>query len=137
MINEHRKFKVPELSLVLLVGASGSGKSTFAKKFFKTSEIVSSDTCRAMVSDDENNQAATKDAFELARYITRKRLKNGLLTVIDATNARKEDRLEWLKLAREYHFMVAAMVFDLPENICIERNENREEREIPLRAIKN
>ena len=137
MINEHRKFKVPELSLVLLVGASGSGKSTFAKKFFKASEIVSSDTCRAMVSDDENNQAATKDAFELARYITRKRLKNGLLTVIDATNARKEDRLEWLKLAREYHFMVAAMVFDLPENICIERNENREEREIPVRAIKN
>lgn len=126
---------IPEISLVLLIGASGSGKSTFARKHFKQSEIISSDLCRAIVSDDENNQDATKDAFDLAYYIARKRMKNGLLTVVDATNVRKEDREKWLELAKEYHYLVTAIVFDMPERLCIERNQKRSDRQIPEGAI--
>lgn len=118
-----------------MVGASGSGKSTFARKHFKATEIISSDACRAIVSDDEDNQDATKDAFDLAYYIARKRMKNGLLTVIDATNVRKEDRQGWLDLAKEYHYLVTAIVFDMPDRLCIERNENRPERSINRGAI--
>jgi protein phosphatase len=129
------KIHIPEVSLVLLVGASGSGKSTFARKHFKATEIISSDVCRALVSDNEDNQDATRDAFDLAYYIARKRMKNGLLTVIDATNVRKEDRQGWLDLAKEYHYLVTAIVFDMPEKLCIERNENRPERSIHKGAI--
>lgn len=93
---------IPELSLVVLMGASGSGKSTFARTHFKPTEIVSSDVCRGMVSDDENNQAASADAFELARFIVSKRLQNGLLTVVDATNVQEEARKDWVKMARLY-----------------------------------
>ncbi|MCC7245190.1 MAG: AAA family ATPase, partial [Saprospiraceae bacterium] len=84
------KINIPELSLVVLIGASGSGKSSFAGKHFKKTEILSSDECRAWVSDDENNQSVSKDAFDVLYYIAGKRLKNGLLTVIDATNVQKE-----------------------------------------------
>ena len=80
------KITLPELSLVALVGPTGSGKSTFARRHFKPTEVISSDYCRGLVSDDENSQAATKDAFELLYYIVRKRLAAGKLTVIDATN---------------------------------------------------
>ena len=85
-----KPLKVPELALVVLVGASGSGKSTFARKHFKPTEILSSDACRGLVSDDENNQAATGDAFDLLHFIARKRLARGLLTVVDATNVQRE-----------------------------------------------
>ncbi|PSB53605.1 hypothetical protein C7B67_02220, partial [filamentous cyanobacterium Phorm 6] len=77
------KITIPELSLVILIGASGSGKSTFARQHFQPTEIISSDYCRGLVSDDENNQAATADAFELLHFIVAKRLAAGRLTVID------------------------------------------------------
>src|SRR3712207_3544313 len=107
--------KIPELSLVLLVGPSGAGKSTFARKHFKATEVLSSDFCRGLVSDDENDQAATKDAFDLLRYVAAKRLAAGRLTVVDATNVRAEDRKPLLELCREHHALPAAIVFDLPE----------------------
>lgn len=122
------EIKVPELSLVLLIGASGSGKSTFANKHFKKHEVVSSDVCRGIVSNDENNQAATGDAFDLLNFIITKRLKNGLLTVVDATNVQKESRKKLINLAREYHTLPVAIVLDLPQRICEDRNENREDR---------
>lgn len=71
------KLTTPELSFVVLIGVSGSGKSTFARKHFKPTEILSSDYCRGLVSDDENSQAATKDAFEVLHFIARKRLAAG------------------------------------------------------------
>jgi predicted kinase len=80
------KLTIPELSLVVLIGPSGCGKSTFARKHFKPTEVLSSDFCRGLVSDDENEQAATKDAFEVLHFIASKRLAAGRLTVIDATN---------------------------------------------------
>lgn len=122
------EIKVPELSLVVLIGASGSGKSSFAKKHFKRTEILSSDECRALVSDDENNQSATNDAFEVLYHIAGKRLKNGLLTVIDATNVQKESRKGLIELSRTYHCLPVAIVLNLPDNICEERNQHRPDR---------
>jgi len=122
------ELKIPELSLVVLIGVSGSGKSWFVKKHFKKTEIVSSDECRGIVSDDENNQNATNDAFDLVHYIVGKRLKNGLLTVIDATNVQKESRKNLIDLARSYHCLPVAIVLDIPEKVCEQRNKNRSDR---------
>jgi protein phosphatase len=104
------KLTIPELSLVVLIGASGSGKSSFARKHFKATEVLSSDVCRGLVSDDENDQSATKDAFEVLHYIAAKRLAAGKLTVIDATNVQPEDRKPLVGLAREYHCLPVAML---------------------------
>ncbi len=87
-----KRITVPELSLVVLIGPSGSGKSSFARNHFKPTEVLSSDYCRGLVSDEENNQAATGDAFDVLHFIARKRLAAGKLTVVDATNIRPEDR---------------------------------------------
>lgn len=127
---------VPELSLVVLIGVSGSGKSSFAKKHFKKTEILSSDECRGLVSDDENNQAATQDAFEVLYYIAGKRLKNGLLTVIDATNVQRESRKGLIQLAHTYHCLPVAIVLDLPEKVCETRNKNREDRNFGNHVIR-
>lgn len=120
--------KIPELSLVLLVGPSGSGKSTFARKHFKATEILSSDYCRGLVSDDENNQAATSDAFDVLNFIAGKRLAAGKLTVIDATNVQDEARKPLVQLARQYHCLPVAIVFDLHDKVCHARNKERSDR---------
>src|SRR5512138_205237 len=120
---------IPELSLVVLVGVSGSGKSTFGRKHFKPTEILSSDFCRGLVSDDENNQAATKDAFEILNFIARKRLAAGKLTVVDATNVQPEARKPLVQLARDFHCLPTAIVFDLPGRVCQDRNSHRSDRD--------
>jgi protein phosphatase len=119
---------IPDLCLVVLVGASGSGKSTFAAQHFRRTEVLSSDACRGMVSDDENSQAATGDAFELLHFIAAKRLAAGRLTVVDATNVQVEARKPLLSLAREHHVFAVAIVFNLPDRICHERNAARPDR---------
>jgi protein phosphatase len=119
---------IPELSLVVLIGASGSGKSTFARKYFKPTEIISSDFCRGLVSDDENSQEATVDAFDVLHYIAAKRLAAAKLTVIDATNVQAEGRKPLIELARKYHLLPVAIVLNLPEHICVERNSTRPDR---------
>src|SRR5438876_6259883 len=122
------KLTVPNLSLVVLSGPSGSGKSTFARKHFLPTEVLSSDACRGMVSDDENNQAVTSDAFELLHFIAARRLALGRLTVIDATNVQPEARKPLVSLARQYHCLPLAIVLDLPERLCQKRNALRQER---------
>src|SRR2546423_4997727 len=97
------KMTIPELALVVLVGPSGSGKSSFASKHFKATEVISSDFCRGLVADDENDQAATKDAFEILHYVASKRLAAGRLTVIDATSVQVEARRSLVELARTHH----------------------------------
>lgn len=121
--------KLPELSLVLLVGSTGAGKSTFARRLFKPTEIVSSDACRALVSDDENSLDATNDAFDLLHYWVAKRLKRGRLTVVDATNVRAEDRKGLVALARQYHCLPVAIVLDVPEAVAEARNRQRPDRQ--------
>lgn len=121
--------KLPELSLVLLIGTSGAGKSTFARRLFKPTEIVSSDQCRALVADDENNQASTTDAFALLHYLVGLRLKRGLLTVVDATNVQPEARKTLVQLARDYHVLPTAVVLDVPDRLAEDRNRQRAERQ--------
>jgi protein phosphatase len=128
---------MPEFCLVALIGASGSGKSSFARKHFGPTEVLSSDYCRALVRDDESAQDATDDAFDVLFYIARKRLAARRLTVIDATNVRREDRERLVKLAREYHALPVAVVFDLPEKLCQERNVGRPERDFGPHVVRN
>lgn len=128
---------IPELSLVVLIGASGSGKSSLARRLFKPTEILSSDTCRGWVSDDENDQGATNDAFDVLHYIARKRLARGLLTVIDATNVRAEDRRGFIELAREQNVLPVAIVVDTPEHVCHERNAARPDRQFGPHVVRN
>jgi len=131
------KITVPELSLVVLIGPSGSGKSTFAKTHFKPTEVLSSDFCRGLVSDDENDQAATNDAFEVLHFIARKRLAAAKLTVVDATNVQPEARKPLVALAREFHVLPVAIVFDLPEKLCQERNRNRPDRSFGSHVVRS
>src|SRR5215212_9260130 len=130
-----RPLAIPELSLVVLVGASGSGKSTFSRTHFLPTEVVSSDFCRGLVSDDENSQDATGDAFELLHYIAGKRMARGRLTVVDATNVQPEARKPLVALARRYHFLPVAVVFDLPEKLCQDRNVGRSDRDFGPHVI--
>src|SRR5439155_5512486 len=130
------RISIPRLSLVVLIGPSGSGKSTFARKHFLPTEILSSDACRALVSDEENNQAVTNDAFEVLHFITAKRLALGRLTVIDATNVQPEARKPLVELARKYHCLPVAIVLNLPERLCQERNQLREERDFGPHVVR-
>src|SRR5499433_1654165 len=131
------KITVPELSFVLLVGASGCGKSTFARQHFKPTEVLSSDFCRGLVSDDENDQTSTKEAFEVLHFVARKRLAAGRLTVVDATNVQPESRQPLVELAREFHVLPVAIVFDLPEKLCQERNQTRADRQFGAHVVRN
>ncbi len=130
------KMIIPELSLVTLIGASGSGKSTFARTHFLPTEIISSDVCRGLVSDDETNQAATQDAFDVLHYIGGKRLNRGQLTVIDATNTQPADRKHLIQLAREHHCLPIAIVLNLPEDVCRDRNKARADRQFGEHVVK-
>jgi protein phosphatase len=130
------KLTIPELSFVVLIGVSGSGKSTFARKHFKPTEILSSDYCRGLVSDDENSQAATKEAFEVLHFIARKRLAAGKLTVVDATNVQPESRKPLVEIAREFHCLPVAIVIDVPERVAHDRNKTRPDRDFGPHVIR-
>jgi protein phosphatase len=131
------KINIPKLSLVVLVGPSGSGKSTFARTHFLPTEVVSSDACRAMLSDDENDQAVTPEAFALLHHVAGQRLALGKLTVIDATNVQPEARKPLVELARKYHCLPVAVVLNLPEDVCQERNRSRPDRTFGPHVIRN
>ncbi|GAA5080365.1 polynucleotide kinase-phosphatase [Thermocatellispora tengchongensis] len=121
--------RVPAMGLVLLVGVSGSGKSTFAAKHFKPTQVISSDFCRGLVADDPNDQAATVDAFDVLHYIVGTRLRRGLLTVVDATNVQYEARRALVELARKHDVLVDAIVLDVPEEVAVRRNAARPDRD--------
>ena len=122
------RLEIPEIAVVALIGVTGSGKTTFAKRFFKETEVLSSDYFRGLISDDENNQLVTAQAFDTLYYVANKRLELGLLTVIDATNVQKDARASVLRLAKEQNCHAVAIVLDLPEQLCRERNEKRPDR---------
>lgn len=131
-----RTLPVTDLSLVVLVGASGSGKSTFARRHFKPTEVISSDFCRGLVADDENDQSASRDAFDVLHYIAGKRLAAGRRTVVDATNVQQDGRRQLIALARAHDVLPIAIVLDVPEQVCAERNAARTDRaDMPRRVI--
>ncbi|MFD9214081.1 polynucleotide kinase-phosphatase [Streptomyces sp. NPDC059544] len=136
MTTTTRELPVTDLSLVVLVGASGSGKSTFARKHFKPTEVISSDFCRGLVADDENDQSASGDAFDVLHYIVGKRLAAGRLTVVDATSVQRESRRELVQLARRHDVLPIAIVLDMPEEVCAARNAARPDRaDMPRHVI--
>lgn len=129
--------KIPDLSLVLLIGASGSGKSFFAHRHFKPTEILSSDFFRALICDNPSDQSVSKEAFELLHFVASKRLAAGRLTVIDATNVRSDARQSLLNLAQAYHVQPVAIVLHLSEKICQKRNAVRKKGWVPPHVIHN
>ena len=129
------KISLPELSLVVLMGPSGSGKSSFARKHFKPTEVLSSDFFRALLSDDENDQAVSRDAFDLLAWVAERRLARGRLTVVDATNTTRERRKPLLALACRCNVPAVALVFDLPLELCVQRNRMRPERTVSAAII--
>jgi protein phosphatase len=131
-----RVLAVPELSLVVLVGASGSGKSTFGRAHFRPTEVVSSDFCRGLVADDENDQSATPQAFQLLQYIVGMRLAAGRLTVVDATNVQPDARKQLVAVAREHDVLPVAIVLDVPEDVCLQRNAARPDRDFGPHVVR-
>jgi protein phosphatase len=129
------ELRIPEMGLVVLVGVSGSGKSQFARKHFAPTQVVSSDYCRAVVADDENDQSATGDAFDLLHYIVRKRLRRGLLTVVDATNVQPRSREQLMRIAKEEDVLAVAIVLDVPEAVAVARNAVRTDRDLPAHVV--
>ncbi|MET7418068.1 polynucleotide kinase-phosphatase [Dactylosporangium sp. NPDC005555] len=119
---------IPELCLVALVGISGSGKSTFARRHFAPTQVLSSDAFRALVADDENDQSASAEAFDALHYIAGKRLRAGRLTVVDATNVQAHARKALVELARAHDVLPVAIVLDVPESECWTRTEQRPDR---------
>jgi protein phosphatase len=130
------QLKFPEPSLVVLIGSSSAGKSTFARQHFRSTEILSSDYCRSLVSDDENDQSVTAEAFEILHFIAAKRLAAGRLTVVDATNVQAEARQPLLNLARQYDYFAVAIVLNVPEQVCVARHQQRRDRHFDAHVIR-
>ena len=128
---------IPELCLVVLIGASGSGKSTFARAHFRPTEALSSDEYRGVVGDDPNDLSVTREAFDALHYVAGLRLKLGRLTVVDATNVKPQDRAALIHLARAHDVLPVAIVLNLDERICLERNRRRPDRQFGAHVVRN
>lgn len=126
---------IPTNSLVVMIGVSGSGKSTFAKQNFSATEIVSSDFCRALICDDENDQSVNQEAFELLHWLVEKRLALGKLTVVDATNVKAASRQPLLALAKSYNVPAIAIVLNFDLEFCLQQNSQRTHRVVPPTII--
>jgi protein phosphatase len=131
-----RELGIPEMALVVLIGVSGSGKSTFARRHFGPFEVISSDFCRGLVADDENDQAASGDAFDVLHYVAGKRLAAGRLTVVDATNVQPEVRKRLVELARSHDVLPVAIMLDVPGDVCAARNATRPERNFGAHVVR-
>ncbi len=127
--DEGRTLAIPQMGLVVLVGVSGSGKSSFAARHFRHTQVISSDFCRGLVSDNENDQPATSAAFDLLHHIVGVRLRRGLLTVVDATNVQSKARDQLVRLAKQHDVLASAIVLEVPVNVARERNRSRPDRD--------
>ena len=134
-LNQTRLIDIAMGSVVVLIGVTGAGKSRFAEKNFCPTEVVSSDHCRALIADDENDQRVTREAFELVHAITDKRLKYGRLVVADATNVEVSARRKFIEIARRHRVACVAIVFDLPAEVIALRRTARGDRLVPEHAV--
>jgi protein phosphatase len=130
------RIDLPDPSLVVLIGASGSGKSSFAARNFAPTEVISSDFCRGLVADDENDQSATADAFAVLNFIAGRRLAQPRISIVDATNVQRSARKPLIQLAREHDLFAVAIVLDVPEAVCQERNQSRPERDFGRHVVR-
>jgi protein phosphatase len=128
---------IPELCLVVLIGATASGKSTFARNHFRPTEVISSDACRALVADDENALDVNVEAFDIVRTIASTRLALRRIAVIDATNVQRDARKPLLALARDNDVLAVAIVFDLPEALVQQRSRERPDRNVGPHVVRN
>ena len=117
--------EIPPDALVVLVGASGCGKSTFAREHFTETQVVSSDECRRRVSDDAADQGATREAFAVFYTLVRGRLTHGRLTVADATNLHPHSREKLRQAAVSRRRPRIAIVLDVPLDVCLARQTMR------------
>lgn len=127
---------LPADAMVVLVGIAAAGKSTFARRHFAPTEVLSSDELRARITDDPHAQAATDDAFDLLHRILAMRLRRGRLTVVDATNVEAWARAELLAVARRHRRPAVALVLDLPLEVALQRNARRPAPRPPGRAVR-
>jgi predicted kinase len=132
-----RILEIPDFALVLLIGVSGSGKSTFAARHFLPTEVLGSDAFRAWVSDDESSLEATGDAFDALNHVASIRLRRRRLVVVDATNVQPEARKPHLDLAAQHDALAVAIVLDVPEAVCQARNRARPERDFSPHVVRN
>ena len=127
---------LPPEALVLLIGVAASGKSTFARRWFRPTEVLSSDQMRAMIADHPAAQGATDDAFDLLHRLLAMRLRRGRLTVVDATNVEDWARDELVTVARRHRRPAVAIVLDVPLQVALERNATRPAPRPPPAAIR-
>jgi protein phosphatase len=130
------ELRIPDMALVVLIGASGSGKSTFAGRHFAPTQVLSSDFFRGLVADDENDQSASGAAFEALHFVAGKRLASGRVTVIDATNVQRASRSALVDLARAHDVLPVAIVLDVPESVCVQRNAGRLDRDFGPHVVR-
>ncbi len=119
---------IPDPSLVVLCGPAGSGKTTFARRHFPETAVVSSDRCRAMIADDESNIRVSRDAFELFHRIIETRLRHRRLTVADSTALQPDARKALRQIARRWEVPSIAVLFDVPEGTCLQWDRRRSRR---------
>lgn len=119
---------IPDPSLVVLCGPAGSGKTTFARRHFPETAVVSSDRCRAMIADDESNIRVSRDAFELFHHIIETRLRHRRLTVADSTALQPDARKALRQIARRWEVPSIAVLFDVPEGTCLQWDRRRSRR---------
>ena len=120
------RIEIPQTSLVVLIGVSGAGKSTFARRHFDPYEVLSSDFCRALISGDPGDQSVSADAFDLLGYIAGKRLAGNRLTVVDATNVTQSARRQWVELAKAHDVLPVAVVLDVSAGTAKHQDALRE-----------
>lgn len=128
--------RLPEPCLVVLVGAAGAGKSTFASRWFDDAEILSSDRYRELVSGDPTDQTVSREAFRRLHHALGRRLATSGTAVVDATNVRPDARAALLDHARAAGVPAIAIVLDLPDDEVLDRNGGRAAGVVPEPAVR-